>query len=91
MRFVLSLAAPLPEIQNEDAEARLQEVAMVTEKMRTALGVAIGTLYHDDPRLKSDIEIVIDQLRKSPDQLEDWISAAFEGARQVCARVRLII
>lgn len=81
--------APLPEIQNDDVEARLQEVSAVTEKMKTTLGVAVGTLFCDDPRLMSEINTILDLLGRSPGQLEDWIYyAAFEGARQVCAGVR---
>lgn len=54
---------------------------MVAEKMKVALGVAMGTLFHEDPRLSVDIEMVLSLLEKSPEQLEDWIySAAFEGA-----------
>ena len=89
MRGPFVLSAPLPEIQNDDAEARLQEVAAVAEKMKVALGVAMGTLFREDPRLSADIETVLSLLGKSPEQLEDWIySTAFEGARQVCAGVR---
>lgn len=80
---------PLPEIQVEDAEGWLQEVAVVAKKMRTALGVAVGTLFDGDPRLTPDLETVLGLLGKSAEQLEDWVySVAFEGVRQVYAGVR---
>jgi hypothetical protein len=74
--------APLPEIQDDDAEARLWDVAAVAEMMWSALGVAVGTPFYGDPRLQTDIETVLTLLGQCTDQLEDWIcSAAFEGAR----------
>ena len=43
------LSAPLLEIQEDDAEARLREVAVVAKKMRSAVGIAVGMLFRGDP------------------------------------------
>lgn len=84
-----SCVAPLPNIQIEDAEDWLREVAAVAEQMTTTLGVAVGTLFVGDPRLSSDLEVILELLGDSSNHLEDWIySAAFEAARQVLVAVR---
>lgn len=36
---------PLADVQHEDPEARLRQVANVAERMRVALGKAVGTLW----------------------------------------------
>lgn len=82
--------APLHEIQDDDVEARLWEVAATAERMHGALGVAVCMLFHGDPRLQPDLETVLTLLGQSAEQMEDWLySAAFEGARQVFVGVRV--
>lgn len=80
---------PLPAIQNEDAEKRLREVASIAEQMTTALGIAAGTLFAGHSGPTSDLEVVLELLADSSNQLDDWLySTAFEGAHQVLASVR---
>lgn len=85
----LCVVVPLPEIQNDNAEARLREVVATAEKMHGALGVAVGTLFRGDPDLRFDLETVLSLLGRSPQKMKDWLfSAAYEGARQVLAGMR---
>jgi hypothetical protein len=60
--LVLPFAVLLPEIQVEDTEDRLREVVAMVERMMTTLGFTVGTLFHDDPQLKPDLEIVLQLL-----------------------------
>jgi hypothetical protein len=87
--FALFDAAPLPATQIDDAEERLWEVTAVAELMTTALGIAAGTLLAGHLHLSSDLEVILELLVDSSNQLVDWIYyAAFEGARQVLAGIQ---
>lgn len=87
---ILYAAVSFPEIQNDDVDARLQEVAATAERMCGALGLAVGMLFHGDPRLCPNLETVLTLLGQSMDQLDDWCySIAFEEALQVFAYVRV--
>lgn len=84
----LCLGVPLPEVQIEDAEVRLREVTELSQKMRVALGAAVGTLWYQDPVLRHELDGVLMLLQESPMHMGMWLfSSAFEGARQVLASV----
>lgn len=65
------LVVLLPKIQNDDAKARIQEVAATVKKMHGALGVAMGTLFCGDPDLCSDLRTVFALLGRSLQKMED--------------------
>lgn len=64
---------PLPEIHNDDVEARLHEVAATAERMWSALGVTVRSLFHGDPDLRPDLESVLALLGWSPQQMDEWL------------------
>jgi hypothetical protein len=58
---------PLPDIAHADPVRRLQHVADLTQRMRTALGTACGTLYHGEKDLVVTLVGVVKLLEKAPD------------------------
>lgn len=56
----------LPEIEHEDTGAWLQQVATIIDQMHIMLGRAVGTLWWDDPDLRSDLGGVVELLQRAP-------------------------
>lgn len=80
---------PFPEIQNDDVEARLQDVADTEERMCGTLGLAVGNLFRRDPDLRPDLDSVFTLLGRSPWQMDDWLFfVAYEGTHQVLTGVQ---